>query len=101
MSRLPSRRHVAGLVLGLVLLVPWAAMAQPSGVPAHARVSLAAPAGLLIHAWSALSQLWDGGTTGRRIALPSPAPGGEPSDPVATPRLKGGCSLDPDGHCVH
>jgi hypothetical protein len=107
MSRRPSRRHTAAttattatvaLVLGLFLLAPCAALAQPHG-------TVAAPAELLTRVWSVLSQLWDGtGTTAnRQLALSSPAPGGEPSSPVAAstpPPLENGCGLDPDGHCV-
>lgn len=89
MSR-PVLRLTLVLLLGLTLLTPWAATAQPRGT---GLLPVTPGAEVLIQAWGLLSSLW--------------AKGGCGLDPSGTclksaPPLQGeeGCGLDPDGRCL-
>lgn len=107
MSR-PIHRLVLVFVLGLVLLAPWAASAQPRSAGVHfvTTRSLSAPADLLAQAWAFVSRLWDkegcgidpsGGEAGCGID-----PDGRNSTTQPTPPTQGeaGCGIDPNGLCT-
>jgi hypothetical protein len=101
MSRI-TRRRIAALALGALLLAPWAASAAPpwsSPKPPGLHRIVQDSAGLVSRFWGALKAIWaENGCTidpdGARCA--SSTNGG--TIPVSL--APEGCTIDPDGRCA-
>lgn len=91
----PIYRLALILAVGLVLLAPWAAVAQPRNSELRSRTgrSLSVSADLLAQAWTFVSRLWEKGGC---LIDPDGSKGGCGIDPSGR---DGGCGIDPDGSC--
>jgi hypothetical protein len=87
------------VALGLVLMVPSAAIAGPARVLPAAQDSFLSPGDVLTQVWSLVSSLWEKAgckidPNGLCVAIPSPTFTSQPFDGEA------GCKIDPSGYCV-
>lgn len=94
MSR-PIHRLSLIVALGLILLAPCVAAAQPRSQGLAITIpTLSGPADLLAQAWAFISQLWEKGGCG---IDPNGGEGGCGIDPDGR---DGGCLIDPNGVCA-
>lgn len=99
-------RRLLIVALGLVLMVPSAAIAGPARVLPAAEDSFLSPDDILAQAWAFVSRLWEKAgcvidPDGRKASCVID-PNGSPDDPLTSQPLDGeaGCRIDPDGRCV-